>query len=565
MLLELHLKNLVLIDDLRILLHPGLNVFTGETGAGKSIFLQAVSLLAGGRASAGLVRAGADEAVVEALFELGRQDELAPLLSEQGYESADTLLLRRLIGTSGRSRFYLNGQMATAKLAGEVAERLLAIASQHEHQLLLQPSAHRQLLDSYGGLESEVAGYALLHERWLAVRKEKERLEEMTREREQRLDILSFQVKEIEGAAPTPGEDEALRKEKERLRNSEGLRQAGSGAVATLDRLLVDFLLPVRRELEKMAAMDDGLCKSAATVADCGYLLEDVSLNLSRYLDRLPEDAAELDRVTARIDLLEKLKRKYGVSLDDVIAHGEAARRELDTLERLDVELCDIDRSLAAHLQQALAAAAALSEARRRIAGQLAAKMEAELRSLSMPHARFVVDFAGGDQDISPERLRRHGCDDLQFLFSANPGEELRPLARIASGGELSRMMLALKCLAAGRDQVETVLFDEIDAGISGVAAEAVAVKIGELAVHHQVLCITHLPQIAAGADRHLLVQKLVENGQTRTEISPLSEASRAGQLARMLDGESVSGRTMAYVEELLERAARRKNTGEVL
>ncbi len=553
MLRELRITNLALIEELRLSLEPGLSVLTGETGAGKSIILQAIHLLAGGRAAAGWVRTGAEAATVEALFELsGHHDELRAQLADMGIEVEDDLIIRRQIEAKGKSRFYLNGALATAAAVGEAMEGLLSVASQHDHQRLLVPRYHLDFIDAVGNLGAARQGMALAYEAWLAARAEYEALRDQERDKEQRRDFLTFQCQEIGEAALVPGEDEELAVERDRLKSSDELIRLGQMSHEALAEEVVAQLAMVRKHLEQMAGLDPSVAPLADEVAGSSYQLEESVVGLSRYLDTIPNDPARLDEVTARIDLLQRLKRKYGPTLDEVIAFGEQAQQELERLESMEAQLMVFGQQMAACEAVVREKALAIGATRREVAGELENRVREELASLCFAQAAFAVQFHDTPHDL--DHLTRLGWDRPEFVFSANPGEPLKPVAKIASGGELSRLLLALKCLLAKQDQVETVIFDEIDAGISGKAAEAVGRKIKELAAHHQVLCISHLPPIAAAADAHFLVAKAVHHERTQTSVAPLSQEERVDELARMLAGDSITEKTLAYAQELLAR-----------
>ncbi|ADH85400.1 DNA repair protein RecN [Desulfurivibrio alkaliphilus] len=570
MLKELWIKNLALVEELRLSPGSGLAVLTGETGAGKSIILQAVHLLAGGRASADWVRGGAEQATVEAFFEFDPgHEELVQLLSAAGLELPDKdgpqghakdepageLIVKRIISAKGKSRFYLNGSMATAATVGSLVEHLVSVASQHDHQQLLQPRYHLECIDAAGNLLEQRQALAVLFDQWQEVKNRLLQLRTQEQDKEQRRDFLAFQCREIEEIAPEAGEDERLAEQKDRLKFADTLIDLGRKSYAALAEKIGTPLAAVRKNLQEMAARDEGIGKLAEDVAGAAFVLEDAQMELVRYLDGLPNDAAALDQVTARIDQLQKLKRKYGPTLEEVLTFARQARAELDTLENMDAALAELEAEVARREAELMAAAAELSAARRRVADDFVARVGAELSSLALAQARFAVQMPAGE----PARITRLGWDKPEFVFSANPGEELRPLARVASGGELSRLMLALKCVLARQDKVESVVFDEVDAGISGQAAESVARKIRQLAGHHQVICITHLPQIAAGADEHYLVAKSQRNGRTITEIDRLPEKRRPHELARMLDGAAVSDKTLAYATELINRTTAEK------
>ncbi|MBU1405245.1 MAG: DNA repair protein RecN [Proteobacteria bacterium] len=553
MLKELIITNLALIEKLHVSFAEGLTVLTGETGAGKSIILQAIHLLGGGKAAAAWIRSGAETATVEALFELNpRHGIIQEKLAEMGFEPEPELVVKRVVSLKGASRYFMNGSLATAKAVGEVMENLLSVASQHDHQQLLQPRSHLDCIDAVGGLWPQRLAVSRRYDKWVAARELYQALAAKERDKEQRRDFLGFQVKEIEEAAASPGEDAALVLERDRLRASDDLIGLGKKSWHLLAEAVNTPLSVARKNLAQMAAFDPSLAALAEEVAGNCFQLEDHVQAIRNYVETLASDPARLDAVTARLDLLQRLKRKYGGELDAVIACGREAKQELAELEALDERLACLEKEMR-HNETALAEASALlSEGRQAAALELAGKIRAALAALCFEQAVFEIFFKDPDRELGS--ISRLGWDRPEFMFSANQGEEPKPLAKVASGGELSRLMLALKTLLAQKDQVDTVIFDEIDAGISGKAAEAVARKIRELSGHHQVFCITHLPQIASLADEHFLVQKAVVDARTKTTIIPLSLEKREQELARMLDGDSVSEQTLAYVRTLMER-----------
>ena len=559
MLQELRIRNLALIDQLNLSWpapEPGLTVLTGETGAGKSIILQALNLLTGGRGAGAWVREGCDQASIEAVFSVTADNQILPrLLAEHGLEadSSGLCIVRRHLSKEGRSRLFVNEQSMTAKFAAELSSHLFNIAGQHDQQQLLQAKSHLDFLDSYAELSDlrtrYAASYTAFREAKAALQALKDREAGKERERE----FLRLQVEEIQKIQPEPGEDEALIRERDRLKSSEALLEHMNGAERQLGEA-ENLLVTVKKQLEQAAALDAGLTPLAERVSAAGFEVEDLAASVDKYLNQLPTDTSRLESIAARLGDLKQLQRKFGPTLDEVLAFAEKASRELDILDNMDEEIRRADKAVTRLQAQAEADALALSQARQEAALRLASRMEEELDSLNFVQAVFQVAQRRAAQ------LGPTGQDEVEFLFSANPGEPVKPLARIVSGGELSRMLLAMKCLLAQRDAVETVIFDEIDTGIGGQTAEAVAEKIGELAGHHQVLCITHLPQIAARADLHFRVEKAVAGGRTTTGITQLDEGARQDELARMLDGEQASAETHAYVRELLARKAGRSS-----
>jgi len=554
MLKELLITNLALIEKLHVSFNEGLTVLTGETGAGKSIILQAIHLLGGGKAAASWIRSGAETATVEAFFELNPQHRLVhEKLTGMGVQIDGELVVRRVISEKGTSRYFMNGSMATAKVVSDVMENLLSVASQHDHQQLLQPRSHLDFIDAIGDLWPQREAVARLYDDWMQAKDVYLKLLAKEQGKEQRRDFLQFQCREIDEAALNSGEDAELALERDRLRASDDLIHLGQKSYYLLTETAGKSFSLIRKNLDQMALFDPSLAQLAEEVAGNCFQLEDHAAAIRNYVESVASDPARLDAVTARIDLLQRLKRKYGGDLGAVIAFGKAAAAELSELEAMDERLVVLEKEMRYTQGELQAAAAVLSRSRRAVARDFCEQIREALSDLCFDQAVFSVAFKE-DEDQGVDGVTRLGVDKLEFMFSANPGEAIKPLAKVASGGELSRLMLALKSLLAQKDEVETVIFDEIDAGISGKAAEAVARKIRDVAEHHQVLCITHLPQIACLADEHFLVHKSVDGNRTRATITPLPQESRVNELARMLDGDSVSEQTLAYAENLMER-----------
>jgi DNA repair protein RecN (Recombination protein N) len=562
MLQELRVQNLALIDALHLDLSAqktGLIVLTGETGAGKSIILQAINLLTGGRGAASWVRNDCEQAGIEAVFAI-RPDhtEMNSLLSEHSLKDGMTCIVRRVLTRDGRSKAYVNDQSVTTRLSGDLTAGLINIASQHDHQQLLNVRSHLDYLDAFGELRGLRQQFTKLFHRWQQASSELRQLQEKEQDKEQQRDFLSFQLAEIRKCNPVAGEDEQLLREREQLKSADTLRRL----VGASSRQLIDpvngALVEIRKNLEQAASLDGGLGPLAERITSAGFELEDLAGGLRKYLDAISMDPVRLDSLSERLTELKQLQRKYGPTLDEVIAFAEKAESTLALLESLEEELARAEVRVEEISTEALLKAADLTLARREAASKLENSMERELASLSFPQAVFRVAVTE-PEGLGMDGIHSTGRDMVEFLFSANPGEPAKPLVKIVSGGELSRLMLAMKCLLARRDQVDTVIFDEVDAGIGGQAAEAVAGKISELAGHHQVVCITHLPQIAACADLHFKVEKRVEDGRTRTVINLLQQEEQVAELARMLGGDHPTAQTLAFAGELIERRGKRK------
>ena len=563
MLQELRVHNLALIDALHLDLaaqKTGLIVLTGETGAGKSIILQAINLLTGGRGAASWVRNDCEQAGIEAVFTI-RPDhaEMNNLLSEHSLKDGTTCIVRRVLTREGRSKTYVNDQSVTTRLSGELTAGLINIASQHDHQQLLNVRNHLDYLDIYGELRGLRQQFTQLFHQWQQASSELRQLQEKEQDKEQQRDFLRFQLEEIRRCKPVAGEDEHLLREREQLKSAEVLLRLVGASSRQLADLVSGTLVEIRKNLEQAATFEASLGPLAERIASVGFELEDLASGLRNYFDAIPKDPARLDSISERLTDLKHLQRKYGPTLGEVIAFAEKAEATLALLESLEEEIAQAELRVEEVATDALLKAVELTQARRETARKLESWMEKELASLSFPQAVFRVAVTE-PEGLGMDGIHSTGRDNVEFFFSANPGEPAKPLARIVSGGELSRLMLAMKCLLARRDQVDTVIFDEVDAGIGGQAAEAVAAKISELAGHHQVVCITHLPQIAACADLHFKVEKRVEDGRTRTVINPLQQDERVAELARMLGGDHPTAQTLAFAGELIERRGKRKS-----
>ena len=548
MLRTLRIRNLAVIEAVEVELDPGFTALTGETGAGKSILVEAVGLLLGGRASADLVRTGTDTATIEAVFERPNGTEV---------------LIRREITAAGRSRSFVDGSLATAGMLREVSADLVELHGQHEHQLLLDPSTHLGFLDADAGLEASVAGVA---KKWAHLRELRDRLAGASmdaRERAARLELLRFQLAEIDAAKPLAGEDYELEASRRVLANAERVDGLCRTAYADLyddERAALPQLGAVWKRVEELAALDPAFAPHLESRRAVKAQLEDLAAFLRAYADGVDASPAKLHEVEDRLARLDRLKRKYGPSLEDVVARGHALRAEVARLTGGDENTAELERQLADASAVYLAAAGALSRARREAAVPFARSLKGLLADLAMAETRFDVRFESVEGDA--ERWDAHGIDRVEFFVSPNPGEDPRPLARIASGGELSRIMLALRThgtrrpvTSAGRTADggrKTLIFDEVDAGIGGRAAEAVGALLRELGGRYQVLCITHLAPIAARATTQCAVEKRIAAGRTVTVVTPLGQDQRVDELSRMLAGSRASEATRASARELL-------------
>jgi DNA repair protein RecN (Recombination protein N) len=555
MLCELRVKNLALIESLELGFDQGgtggLVVMTGETGAGKSIMLRAIHLLSGGRGSSEWIRGGADSCEVEALFEINQRHLLLlQKLEEGGFGSDTSLVIKRIMNSSGRSRFYVNGSLATAKTVSELTVELISVASQHDHQQLLQPALHLDYLDTLGDLWADRQMLSKVYRKWQNKKAELTELRQQEQEKQQRQDFLQFQVSEIREAALQEGEDDLLLAEKKRLKNAQALISLSQETYRLLSHELMDNLVTLRQNMAQLAAIDSGITQFSEEISGYTFLAEDHVNEMKKYRDSLENDPYRLEQVAERLDLIQQLKRKYGVTVVDILDFAEQGERELQRLDNMDKAIAALEKEFALLEQEMCEKASHLFEKRRKTAATLATAMTRELSSLAFNQASFQMVWQ--DVEKLPETMRSIGWERGEFYFSANPGEAAKPLAKIASGGELSRLMLAMKCLLARKDMVETVVFDEVDAGIGGEAAEAVARKIQELSTHHQVFCITHLPQIAARGTLHFQVSKKVGDGRTQSAVVRLSQGERVPELVRMLAGDSATEQAQAWAEDLL-------------
>ncbi len=558
MLSELKVENLALIESLHLNFDSeessGLVVMTGETGAGKSIMLRAIKMLTGDRVQADWVRSGTEQCSVEALFEVNpAHRQFLDKLSASGFGEETEVIIKRVVSSKGRSRLYVNGSLAPAKVVRELTDDLINVASQHDHQQLLRPNLHLDFLDTLGEhwqQRTKLAELFRTHQSRCSMLAE---LKKQEQDKEQKYDFLRFQLDEIRQADLQADEDETLVNEKNRLKNADNLIRLSQQSYSAISTTITDELGFIRKNMEEIAQLDGNAGQLVEDISGYCFQAEDLAMKLRHYRDSLESDPYRLEQVTERLDLIQKLKRKYGQSITDIQAFAEDAEKEIQRLESLESKLHDLEEEVAELEKQLILLATGLREQRKKTARQVENAMAEELKSLAFDRAAIEVrwqEIHGEVAEIGPS-----GWDKIEFYFSANPGEPARPLAKVASGGELSRLMLALKCLLARKDMVETVIFDEVDAGIGGEAAEAVARKIQELAGHHQVFCITHLPQIAARGSDHYLVQKSVYNGRTQSSITMLSEKERQDEVARMLAGESATDQAHAWAKELLDKS----------
>jgi DNA repair protein RecN (Recombination protein N) len=562
MLKQLIISDFAIINHLEIDFRPGLNIMSGETGAGKSIIINAVNLILGGRASADLIRSGAKEARVEALFSLPDNSLISKYLSELDIQSNGELLIKRTISREGRNRILINGSMATLQMLSGIGMMMISISGQHEHQALLKQDNHLFLLDDFGDLTAERMDLAESFSKYEALKEKCLKVDREIRQSKEKQELALFQIKEIETAHILDKEDSLLEEERKRLRHAEQLKEIIAGTYDTLyekeDSVISELSLCVKG-VEKGSEIDRRLESAGNALASAKAELEETALHLRQLRDSVAISPSRLEDVEERLHFLNSLKRKYGPSLEDVMTFREELSGMIHNLDRQEKELEDIKKDLKRQEKDTVSRATALSLKRREVANKKMEKsIEGELALLEMGGTRFQVRFAPKDpEDIDePEMLinsiRPEGYDSVEFMLSPNVGEELRPLSKIASGGELSRIMLALKTILARNASVETIIFDEVDSGIGGATAEVIGEKLNSLAEYHQILCITHLPQIASKGDTHFLVTKTVRRNRTETLITALSREQRVKEVGRLMGGKVVSDQAIALAREML-------------
>lgn len=541
MLRYLNIRNLAVIESLEVTFQPGLNVMTGETGAGKSIVVGAVGLLLGDRASADLVRTGEETAIVQAVFD------------HDGRE----IIVRREVTSQGRSRSFVDGSLVTAGALRDLGSALVDLHGQHEHQALLNADVHLDLLDHYAGLAEARDVVNAAFAAWTGAQADLDALSRQERDKDARAEFLRFQLAEIGRVQPAPGEDDELTASRRLLANAERLRRLCDESYGRLyeeDGSVVSSLASIWKRVAELAELDGRFSPFLEARDSIGAQLDELAGFLREYATHIDAAPERLQEVEDRLAELERLKRKYGPSLSDVLARREECTRELGALDSAGERLAELARRVTVEADAYLAAAGTLSRGRQQAAPGFARTLEAELANLAMERTRFEVRFDAADQ--APARWTARGFDQAQFYVSPNPGEELRPLARIASGGELSRMMLALKTLASTDSPGKTLIFDEVDAGIGGRVADVVGQRLQALGRGFQVVCITHLPQIAASGNAHYRVSKTVRQQRTITTVEQLTAEMRVDELARMMAGAIVTDGARTNARELL--AARR-------
>lgn len=573
MLVHLSIRNLAVVEAVDVKFYRGFHVLTGETGAGKSIVIDALGLIAGGRGTADLIRYGCEKAEMEASFDLPEGHSVWTTLDGLGISAdhKESLIIRREISHQGKSTARINGQLVNLSMLREVGEELINLHGQHEHQNLLRPERHLGLLDAYGAGEiaAEKSKYQETYASFIKVDKEWNELRHNSQQALQMLDLYRFQMEEIAAAGLKAGEDEFLSEEKVKLSHSEKTMESISEAYNLLygSEGLAAIAKAVSR-LQDVASYDiNGINPLLEQLQSAYYQLEDASFGLRDYRENIEFNPARLEEVEDRLDLISTLRRKYGDNVEGILNYYDKISRETETLENKDELLDKLEARRSDLLNRLLKEASELSAIRQKNADELALQIENELKDLQMGRTSLQVKMSWNEDPNGFEwrgkrvRPSKHGIDSAEFLISPNPGEPLRPLSKIASGGELSRMMLALKSIFAQHDDVPVLIFDEVDTGVSGRAAQSIAEKLYRLSQTCQVFSISHLPQVACMADRQYLIEKVVEGDRTRTLVEALSEDGRVHELARMLGGVEITEKTLHHAQEMLKLAKAQKDS----
>ena len=551
MLSSLQIENVAVIQKANVHFEKGLNVLTGETGAGKSILIDSINAILGNRTSKDLVRTGAAKAVIRAAFE-DVPPAVLDSLEKAGYERSEALLLSREITAEGKSTCRINGMSATAAVLRELCGGLININGQHDSVGLLNPARHEGILDAYAQNSAEYQAYYAIYRELVGVKKTLDAMITDESEKQRRIDLLSYQVQEIDDAGLTAGEEQTLESRRKVLANASTIRDRIAQCYALLsggDEApgAVDLLGEASNAVDAAAQLDGELSAGAGQLLDLYYTAKDVAADLIGRLDAYDTNDAELDEIEQRIDLIYKLRRKYGDTVEDILAFGERARKELEMIQSSQERVEHLQKEQRRLYTLAREKAEALTQTRLKAFDELNKRISGTLDFLNMPGVRMTLRHSRGP-------LASHGQDSIEFYISTNPGEAPKPLAKIASGGELSRITLAIKNAMADKDAVPTVIYDEIDSGVSGKAASRIGEVLRQSAEGHQILCITHTAQIAALADCHLLIQKNITNERTYTEIHPLDENGRVEALARLISGDHVTELSLANAREMLGR-----------
>ncbi|MCQ2011471.1 MAG: DNA repair protein RecN [Sporolactobacillus sp.] len=561
MLAELQIINFAIIDKLNVSFDNGLTVFTGETGAGKSIIIDAIALLAGGRGSAEYVRHGTQKAELEALFDIEGQEAVSHLLDQLGMDQTDgQLIIRREISRTGKSVCRINGKLVTLSILQQFGERLVDIHGQHEHQRLLDVSNHISFVDQYGGAVISKLKHAYSDD-YKHVAKLAEECSKYNRDEKeiaQRIDLLQYQIGEIQSAELKSGEEERILEEKRKLMNFEKVFHALEVSYQALggENAGLDMLRLASGSLDSIRDLDPELAHFSESVSNCYYLLEEQTSTIRSYLEQMEYNPKRLDEIETRLNEIHFLKRKYGNTVEEILSYFEQIKKELNELNSRDQNFDALNEELKAALSSLREKAVQLSTARKKTSGRLAQAVNREFKDLCMEHALIEIHIKMNNSLESFAGFDVNGIDQVSFYITTNPGEPFKPLAKIASGGELSRIMLALKTVFKKIIGSVTIIFDEVDTGVSGKAAQAMAEKISSLAQNAQVFCITHLPQVAAMADRHVLIEKyMTKDHRTGTHVKKLSDTDKVREISRMISGPEMTDLSRQHAQELIRMA----------
>ena len=556
MLSELILENFILVEKAALSFGRGLTVITGATGAGKSLFIKALKLVLGGRADTSVLRPGSKQASVQALFEI--PEEIRQILLLHGIETDDSLIVRRIIPAEGKGRIFINGVLSTLQQLRKITGPLVTIAGQHEFQNLLKREKHLGMLDEFGNLQNECSGLAELHRKSSVIRAGLDKLrDEYGRSREEK-GRIRLEQELIDKIDPREHEEEELEQERTILKASSRLRELGEEIYQKLYAArgsITEELSLCRASMEKMSGIDPSLIPLRDLLDSITYQADDLAISLRDYIQKLPLDISRLEKIEERLFQLQKLRKRFGPDIASVLSYRKELEKEIARFDKLEGEIASLSGRLQEADKKLCRKAALLTRKRKMICGKMEQAVLKELSALNLPNASFRVNIIS-PSDIRPEDVTPSGADQVEFLFSANPGQPLRPLAKVASGGELSRILLAIKIITGKRDLEETLVFDEIDAGLGGEVAENVGRKLKKMGRSHQVIVITHFPQIAAMGQRHLVVEKRERTAETITEVRHLSGSDRLDEIVRMLGGETDTARK--YARELLGPVLRR-------
>jgi DNA repair protein RecN (Recombination protein N) len=559
MLMNLQVRDFAIVDQIEIEFDAGMTVLTGETGAGKSILVDALGLVLGERGSGQLVRDGAKRAEFAAEFDVAALDSARVWLAEQELDLDGECLLRRVIGAEGRSRAFINGNPVPLAQLKTLGERLLDIHGQHFHQSLGHRSIQRELLDHFAGLQKQVGETQSIYTQWQALADQLQQLQLAESDRASRLDLLAFQIRELEALGLAPGEADELLGERQKLQNSGRLVEGANKALLSLfddeDGNANSFVAEAARSIESLLDYDPGLAPVLELLNSASIQVAEAADSLRRYSETIDMDSERRDWVEERLDAIQSAARKHRVNSSDLPALLDTLRREHEELTHAEARGQELEERVAVARQQFLTLAAALSKSRRKAAKVFAAKVTEAMKSLGMPGGLFEIALTA----LDAEAARPWGLDRIDFLISANPGQAPQPLAKIASGGELSRMSLAIQVIASDGSTIPTMVFDEVDSGVGGGVAEMVGRRLQELAVSRQVLCVTHLPQVASLANQHLRVSKVSDGKFTRTKVQALGKQERIEELARMLGGVEITRKTLAHAAEMLAAAPKKR------